>query len=100
MMTVKSEKFERLMNKNNTIVVDVRTAEEFNTGHIPGAINIDVKSDSFLRQIRSLDSTKKYLLYCRSGKRSQTALNLMRVNGFAHILHLKGGIEAWKGKKE
>jgi rhodanese-related sulfurtransferase len=97
---VKPGEFERLMKKKNTVVIDVRTAEEFQSGHIPGAINMDVKQENFHEQIRSLDKTKKYLLYCRSGKRSETALDIMRSNGFRNILHLKGGIENWKGQIE
>lgn len=100
MMTVKSEKFERLMSKNNTVVIDVRTAEEFNTGHIPGAINIDVKRENFQENIKVLDTSKNYLLYCRTGRRSETALQIMIENGFRNVRHLKGGIESWKGPKE
>ena len=98
--TVKPQKFERLMNKPNTVIIDVRTPEEYNGGHIPGAINMDVNGGNFLHQIKSLDSTKKYLLYCRSGKRSESALNIMRARGFPRVVHLKGGIEAWHGPKE
>lgn len=97
---IKPGKFERLMKKDNAVVIDVRTAAEFDTGHIPGAVNIDVKGENFLEQIKLLDSTKSNLLYCRTGKRSETALTIMRKNGFAHTRHLKGGIEAWRGPKE
>lgn len=98
--TVRPGKFERLMKKKNAVVIDVRTAEEYRSGHIPGAINIDVKQENFNEQINALDKTKKYLLYCRSGKRSETALDIMNKNGFKKILHLKGGIENWKGSIE
>jgi phage shock protein E len=100
MMTVKTGKFERLMDKNNTVVIDVRTAEEFNTGHIPGAINIDVEGDNFRENIKALDTSKNYLLYCRTGRRSETALKVMMDHGFPSVRHLKGGIEAWKGPKK
>jgi rhodanese-related sulfurtransferase len=99
-ITVKPEKFERLMNKSNTIIVDVRTPEEFNTGHIPGAINIDVTGENFGEKIKVLDASKNYLLYCRTGRRSETALQIMIDNGFQNVRHLEGGIESWKGPKE
>jgi rhodanese-related sulfurtransferase len=80
--------------------IDVRTAEEFNTGHIPGAINMDVKEENFRENIKALDASKIYLLYCRTGRRSETALQIMIDNGFQNVRHFKGGIESWNGPKE
>lgn len=97
---VKPGRFERLMKKNNTVVIDVRTTEEFNSGHIPGALHLDVKQADFSEKIKSLDKSRKYLLYCRSGKRSQTALDTMAGQGFQNVHHLKGGILKWKGALE
>ncbi len=59
------------------IVIDVRTPEEFATGHLEGARNIDVRSAQFDEQIRALDPTATYVVYCRSGNRSRAAIERM-----------------------
>ena len=98
---VSEKKFSRLMKKQNAVLLDVRTSEEYQEGHIPGALLIDVnKQDDFLQQVQKLDKSKKYLLYCRSGKRSEKALVLMKENGFRKIYHLQDGFEGWDGNKE
>ena len=98
---VSEKKFARLMKKQNAVLLDVRTKEEYQEGHIPGALLIDVnKQDDFLQQVQKLDKSKKYLLYCRSGKRSEKALVLMKENGFRKIYHLQDGFEGWDGNKE
>lgn len=96
--TIAQRKFERLLKKGNTVLIDVRTAEEFKGGHLQGAENIDVKQEDFKTRIASLDKSKRYLLYCGSGKRSLTARNIMKEKGFGRVYDLKGGIEAWKGE--
>lgn len=95
-----NRRFQKLMKKENAIVLDVRTAKEFSEGHIPAATNIDFQKDDFAAQIQSLDKTKTYLLYCRSGKRSAKALNIFKENGFANVYHLKAGIIEWNGARE
>ncbi len=77
-------------------VLDVRTPEEFQAGCLPGARNIDIKSDSFDKKISELNKDAEYLLYCRSGKRSADAAVRMRQAGFKNISELKGGILAWQ----
>lgn len=97
--TLRAKKFNRWRQQSNTIVLDVRTPEEFKEGHIPGARNIDVKQDSsFRQQVLQLDPSKRYLLYCRTGKRSTKAMVILTQAGFPKLYQLKGGIESWKGK--
>ncbi|MBD0297481.1 MAG: rhodanese-like domain-containing protein [Bacteroidota bacterium] len=98
--TLSSKKFEKKMKKRNTVVMDVRTAEEYASGHIPKSLNMDVQQENFTNRIQSLDKSRTYLLYCRSGKRSAKALNIMKENGFDKVYHLEGGITAWNGAKE
>lgn len=93
---ISAKKFKRLAKKDNTVVIDVRTPEEYKAGHLPNALLMDFKQPDFERRIRELDRSKRYLLHCRSGKRSAGALQLFRQNGFKKVYHLKGGIEAWK----
>jgi rhodanese-related sulfurtransferase len=87
-----------LKNKDNRdfVVIDVRTPEEFNEGHIEGCINIDYKSENFNNEISKLQKDKTYLVYCRSGRRSKAAQEMMFNSGFNAVINLAGGFEDWK----
>ena len=98
--TLSERKFQKLMKKENVAIIDVRTEKEYSEGHIPDAQNIDVQKEDFSAQIQSLDKSKTYLLYCRSGKRSAKALNILKEAGFQKVYHLKGGFIEWDGVKE
>ena len=73
------------------VIIDVRTAGEFNEGHITNAINIDVQSSSFDSDIAALDTNVTYALYCRSGNRSGIAAGKMSDAGFTSILNAQVG---------
>ena len=88
------------MKKENVAIIDVRTEKEYSEGHIPDAQNIDVQNENFAAQIQSLDKSKTYLLYCRSGKRSAKALNILKEAGFKKVYHLKDGFMEWDGAKK
>lgn len=88
------DKFRSLIEANH-VLIDVRTYEEYKEGHIEGAINIDVKDSSFIDNLSELDKNKTYLIYCRSGKRSQKAGSIMMKNDFEEIYDLKGGYLGW-----
>ena len=77
-------------------IVDVRSPEEFADGHIENAINIDINSGIFRSEIDKLDKDKKYLVYCRSGNRSQRAIDIMTELGFMKIYHVTEGIVGWE----
>lgn len=99
--TISQKKFERLSKKKNTVVLDVRTTDEYKAGHIPHATQIDVlKKEEFKAQISSLDKNKTYLVYCRSGKRSIDAMSTMKEMGFTKLYDLNGGYTNWTGAKE
>lgn len=73
-------------------VVDVRTAQEYQEGHLTNSLNINVESADFASAIANLDKTKEYALYCRSGRRSTVAANEMAKAGFTAITNYnKGG---------
>jgi rhodanese-related sulfurtransferase len=78
------------------VILDVRTPQEYYTGHLNGSINLDFKSPSFIDQIARLDRDKAYMLYCRTGIRSARALLLMRSLGFTKLYNLTKGIEQWQ----
>lgn len=87
------------IKKKRIVVLDVRTKEEFAEGHLPRAVNIDVlDSVNFIQQIQSLRKNKTYVVYCRSGKRSVKASEMLINNQFKHIYNMEGGILAWKGE--
>lgn len=77
-------------------LVDVRTATEFNGGHIRNAINIDFfKKVDFQKSFEKLDKNKPLYIYCRSGARSQKAAKILLGMGFSKIYDLKGGYLRW-----
>ena len=92
-----SRVFEQKFNEHpNAVLVDVRTPVEFQRERIPNAINIDVISGGFLKQIATLDKTKTYFVYCRSGGRSAQACSVMANEGLI-VYNLSGGISNWGG---
>lgn len=80
----------------NKVLIDVRTSEEFTEGHLKKAQNIDYQSDNFEDQVSKLDKSKTYFLYCRSGRRTTGAVEVMQKNGFESIVVLEGGLLAWE----
>jgi rhodanese-related sulfurtransferase len=78
--------------------IDVRTAGEFQMGHIPGAVNVPL--DQFEAQAATWDKNATYVVYCASGARSQTAVGIMQKLGFTGIKHFNAGIQAWSGELE
>lgn len=75
-------------------VIDVRTAEEFASGHLEGAVNYDIEGGQFSALIEPLDRTKPYMVYCHSGRRSAIAADAMVAAGFTQVYDL-GGIADW-----
>ena len=97
---VEIKDFAKLMNRKNTIVLDVRTPEETALGKIKGAIEINIRDDNFAQKISKLDKEKTYLVYCRSGRRSTIASTTMAEYGFKKLYNLLGGYNAWSAEKE
>lgn len=83
----------------STLILDVRTPEEFAKGHVPGAINIP-HSHLPARISEIADAADKdIVLYCKTGVRSEQAASRLRENGFTRLLHLDGDMEAWEKHK-
>jgi phage shock protein E len=98
-LSIQQARFAKLMKKKNTYVLDVRTPEEYKSGFIGNAVNYNVMdSVAFVNTISSLDKNNKYLLYCKSGRRSGKALVMMKNMGIRKVYHLKGGVTEWKGE--
>ena len=77
------------------ILVDVRTAEEYESGHIQDAVNFDFYSESFQKEILSLDKSSSIFLNCRTQNRSTKTANYLKGNGYKEITVLTGGITSW-----
>ena len=88
-------KFAAAIQKDGSVILDVRTPNEFAAGHIKGAINIDVEANDFSSKIEQLDPQIEYAIYCHSGRRSAIAVNKMADAGFTKLLNLEGGVNAW-----
>ena len=90
-------KYQALVEKGY-IIIDVRTPEEYAEGHIQGALNINVKSESFVTEIENLSKSDTLLVYCRSGRRSLYAAQVMVSFGFQKIYDLEGGFLNWESE--
>ncbi len=73
-------------------VIDVRTADEWYTGHLNGAVNIDIQGSDFASKIDALDHAANYVIYCRSGNRAGQAIKIMEAAGFTGDLMNAGGV--------
>jgi rhodanese-related sulfurtransferase len=87
--------FSQKISEPGVIIVDVRTPEEFASGHIEGALNIDFNSGNFENEITRLNPSETYAVYCRSGSRSGQAASIMHKAGFHDVSNLNGGVIDW-----
>jgi rhodanese-related sulfurtransferase len=94
-------KFEEAIRQNGVQVIDVRTPQEFNAGHIQGSKNVDFYNAQFGAVVSKLDKSKPVYVYCAVGGRSASAAGMLIKQGFTKVYDLAGGIESWKraGKK-
>ena len=86
-------------NKPESIILDVRTEEEFEAGHIPNAHLLDIRDpEGFMKGVSQLEADKRYFVYCRSGARSAQACQILKQSGIPNCFNLLGGILDWKGE--
>ena len=96
---ITSEEFELMIIDSELVIIDVRTPNEWQSGYIPGTDKfLDFHSDNFFKEMSSLDKSKNYIIYCRSGNRSGKACEKMSKSGFKNLHNLSGGIINWKGE--
>ena len=86
----------KVTSTKNAIVLDVRTADEYNNGHLTNAVNIDWNESAAEAKLKALDPTSTYFVYCLSGGRSSGAAEYLRENGFKEVYELDGGIMKWR----
>ena len=86
----------QLLNRGKTVVVDVRTPEEFAKGHLRDAKNIPLAD--LAKRIGELDKSKnkQIVVVCQSGNRADKAVKLFQNAGFAEVVSLEGGVNAWQ----
>ena len=90
------DEFDKLRADKSNTVLDVRTKEEFEKGHIPGAVNLDVHSPDFAKKVGELDKNKTYLVHCAAGVRSARACTIMDQLEFKNLVNLEPGFRAWE----
>jgi phage shock protein E len=94
---VKPDEFDKLRKADSAaVVLDVRTKEEYDKGHIAGSKMIDFNGDDFEQQVAKLDKNKTYFVLCASGGRSARACKKMEQLGFSKLYNLEGGMGAWE----
>jgi rhodanese-related sulfurtransferase len=80
--------------KKNHVLVDVRTAQEFKSGHIPGAKNVPLNQLS--KQLKKVPKNRTVVVVCQSGNRSRSACNLLINAGYEDVINLNGGTTRWR----
>ena len=90
--SIEASELRKILQK--VILIDVRTRSEIKSGVIGKPLKIELGS-SMKQKFSALDKTKKYVVYCRSGRRSAIACNMMKKMGIENVTNLTGGINAW-----
>lgn len=93
-----TEFLEKISKTKNAVIVDVRTPDEFQKGHIKNAFNLNIKSNEFDKQLATLDKKQPTFVYCLSGGRSSGAVDKMVKAGFTNITEMPGGMMEWRAK--
>jgi thioredoxin 1 len=92
---IEAPQFQKIINKIDGIILDVRTPQEFHSGHIKDATNIDFYADDFPDKLKIVRKDMPIYVYCRRGGRSSSAASEMEKLGFTKVYNLVGGIGAW-----
>jgi rhodanese-related sulfurtransferase len=91
------DKFEQAILNRKVQLLDVRTAQEFRSGHLTGALQADwTDRKQFTERTQHLDKSQPVFVYCLSGGRSGAAAEYLRSQGFREVTNMSGGINGWK----
>jgi len=89
--------FQQQLSTTHPQLLDVRTAGEYQQGHLADALQADwTKREEFTERVKYLDKNKPLLVYCASGGRSGQAAEWLSAQGFSQVINLSGGMIAWK----
>lgn len=91
---------QEMIKDDKVVIIDVRTPEEFEKGHLEGATMINFFDEDFDQQIAELPKDKEYLVYCHSGNRSGKAVKKMEEAGFTKAHNMTGGWSSWSSEVE
>ena len=100
-MTVRNDRakiyFQLLNRAHNPQIIDIRTPQEYASGHLKGAVLINYYRPDFVRNIKKagFDKLRPIFIYCRSGHRSARAIPIFEKLGFRHIVNMVYGINEW-----
>lgn len=83
------------LKSENAILVDVRTVQEFEQGHLCEAKNVDFKATDFKAKIQELPKDSIIYVYCKTGVRSENAATLMTKLGYRNVVNLEGGFSSF-----
>ncbi len=99
MKNITPQEWEALLTTDaNATVIDVRTPGEWAEGILENAMLLNImEQQAFIDTVKSLDNSKNYYIYCRSGARSAQACQFMQSIGFKTTYNLSGGIMSWNG---
>ncbi len=90
------DQFNKAIASGKFTLIDIRTIDEFNAGHIKTAKQADYyQTQSFSDYLDSLNKNANYLIYCHTGRRSGLALQIMQQKGFTNVYDLAGGYNDW-----
>lgn len=95
---ISPQEMTELLMMEEVQLIDVRTPQEFESGAIPKAQNINFLSDNFESKVRALDTNKPICVYCKKGGRSAKAAKRLKEIGFKEVYDLEGGITNWEAK--
>ena len=90
------DEFEKKIKSEKITLLDVRSEQEFRSGHLTGSTNYDISNGTLNAKIKDLDKSKPIMVYCAVGGRSGAASKLLAENGFTKIYDLEGGIRSWE----
>jgi rhodanese-related sulfurtransferase len=93
---VKVDEFEKLTKQPGVVILDVRTRQEYETGHLKDAVLMDLSAKDFDQKAKALDKDKTYLVHCAVGMRSEKACKRLDAFALPKVYNLEGGIKAWK----
>ena len=94
---ITSDEAKKMMETEKTIVVDVRTTEEYNEGHIPNAVSVPLETIENEAETKLKNKDDLILVYCRSGRRSREAALRLIEKGYTNVIDF-GGIQDWNGE--
>ena len=97
MERIKPADFQVLHQKEDITILDVREVDEFQAGHIEGALNAPLST--LENGYEQLDSSKRYYVICQGGMRSERACQFLETKGF-DVVNIEGGMNQWKAQSK